>query len=72
MRKTKTIPSAGKLMRAVFSDAEGCILVDFMPREETVSAVSSIQILYKLQSALHDKHSLKRHILEHNNAWPHI
>jgi hypothetical protein len=45
MRKTKTIPSAGKLMRAVFSNAEGCLLVEFMPRKETVSTVFSIQML---------------------------
>jgi hypothetical protein len=39
------ISKAGKLTRAVFSNVAGCILVDFMPRKETVGAVSSIQML---------------------------
>jgi hypothetical protein len=47
-KKARTILSAGKIMATVFWDVEGCILVDFMYRKETVTAVRYVQILQKL------------------------
>jgi hypothetical protein len=41
----------------------GSILVDFLPRKETVNAVCYVQTLQKLQHALHDKRPVKRHNL---------
>jgi hypothetical protein len=50
----------------------GPILVDFLPKKETVNAVHYVQMLQKLQHALCDKCLMKRHtIFQHDNACPH-
>jgi hypothetical protein len=40
--------SAGNIMRPVFWDAEGCTVVNFLPRKEIVSAVHYIPMLHTL------------------------
>jgi hypothetical protein len=47
--KARIIPSAGKIIGTVFLDAKWCILVDFLPRKESVNAVHYVKMLQKLQ-----------------------
>jgi Transposase. len=47
-KKPKTMPLPLKTMRTVFWDAEGCILDEFLPQGETISAGHSLQMLKKL------------------------
>jgi hypothetical protein len=71
-KKARTKPSAAKIVGTVFLYAEGCILVDFLPREETVIVVDYVLMLQELQRALCNRCPMKRHlILQHNNAYPH-
>jgi hypothetical protein len=48
-KKFKVTPSAGKVMATVFWDAEGVILVDIMPRGQTITSDLYIQTLKNLQ-----------------------
>jgi hypothetical protein len=41
-------------------DAEGCILVDFLPKEETFNAAHYIQMFKKLRSAFRETRQMKR------------
>jgi hypothetical protein len=36
------MPLAGKITGRVFWDAEGCVLVDFLPKKETANVVCYI------------------------------
>jgi hypothetical protein len=63
---------ATKTSRICLAAAEGCILVDFLSRKETVITVRYVQTLQKLRRALCDKTPMKRRIiLRHDNARPH-
>jgi hypothetical protein len=42
------MPLDGKVMGTVLWDAEGCILVNFIPRKEIVNVVRYIYIIHKL------------------------
>jgi hypothetical protein len=56
----------------IFLDAQGCILIDFLPRTETIDAILYVQALLTLRHSLHDERPMKRHISpQHNNAHPH-
>jgi hypothetical protein len=46
--KARTTPSAGKIVAIVFWDAEGCILVNFLPRKENINAIRYVQMFQKL------------------------
>jgi hypothetical protein len=62
-KKDKTIPLAGNVIETVFWDAKGYILLDFLPRKETISKVFYVQMLQKSQHALHYKHLMERLII---------
>jgi histone-lysine N-methyltransferase SETMAR len=71
-RKQKTVPSASKVMGTVFCDSEGCKLVDFLEKGETVNAARYVQTPNKLRRALREKRPKKKTvILQHENAGPH-
>lgn len=65
------MPSASEIMRTVFWDVEGCILIEFLPPGETINAAHYIETLKKFRRALHDKRPGKNIILHHDNARPH-
>jgi hypothetical protein len=44
-KKFKTFPSGGKVVITVFWDCEGVILVDAMPRGETINSDAHISML---------------------------
>jgi hypothetical protein len=47
-KKATAIHSGGKITGKIFQDAEVCVLVNFLPRKETVNAVHYVQRLQKL------------------------
>ena len=69
----KTQKSAGKIMATVFWDAQGVILIDFLPRGETINSEAYIETLTRLRARIRrgrpnltiDK------VLLHDNARPH-
>jgi len=50
--KWQTIPSASKTMDTVFWNAEGCILVKFMPHGKISNAAHYLHMIQELQHAL--------------------
>jgi len=47
-RKFKVQASAGKIMCTIFRDAEGILLIDFMPQKVTITGVYYADVLHKL------------------------
>lgn len=73
-KKFKTTPSAGKVMITVFWDIEGVILVDVMPRGETINSQAYIKTLKKLNQRFRRVRPHKNPadlLLLHDNARPH-
>jgi hypothetical protein len=60
-KKFWTLSSAEKIMGTVFGDANVCILIDILPRNETVNTVCYVQMFRKLQCALCDIYLMKTH-----------
>jgi len=54
-RKFKVQASAGKVMCTIFWDAEGVLLIDFMPHKVTVTGVYYGDLLHKLHLAIKEK-----------------
>ena len=54
-RKFKTQPSAGKVMATVFWDANGVIMLDFLPKRRTITGVYYENLLYQLRTAVREK-----------------
>jgi len=70
-KKAKTVPSAAKVMGAVFWDAEGLILAKFLEPGQAITAARYVQTLHKLRHALHDKRPGRNIIILHDSARPH-
>jgi histone-lysine N-methyltransferase SETMAR len=73
-RKFKFIPSAKKMMATVFWDYCGVLLVDFLPRGESVNAAHYCETLDRLREAVRRKRPgllSTGVILLHDNATPH-
>jgi histone-lysine N-methyltransferase SETMAR len=63
-----------KSMATIFWDSQGIILIDFLPRGETINAVRYCQTLNKLREAIRRKRPgrlTEGVILQHDNATPH-
>jgi len=54
-RKFKVQASAGKVMCTIFWDAEGILLIDFVPHKATVTGVYYGDLLNKLRLAIKEK-----------------
>ena len=68
----KPSPSAGKVMITVFWDSRGVLLLDFLPKGETINSLRYQQKLKKLSRSIHLKGpNLKNVILHHDNARTH-
>jgi len=65
-KKQKTMPLAMKIMSAVFLDAEGCILIEFMELGKNINAACYVQTLLKLHHALRDKRPGRNVIQQHD------
>jgi histone-lysine N-methyltransferase SETMAR len=71
-KKPKKVTSASKVMGTVFCDSEGCKLVDFLKKGETISAARYVQTLNKLRRGLRGKPpKQKTVILQYDNARSH-
>jgi [histone H3]-lysine36 N-dimethyltransferase SETMAR len=71
-KKFKLAPSAGKVMITVFWDVQGVLLIDFLPKGETINSVRYQETLKKLAVAIRRKRpTLQNVILHHDNARPH-
>jgi hypothetical protein len=71
-KNPETVPSASKVMGTVFWDSEGCILVKFLEKGETISAARYVQTLNKLRRALREKRPKKKTvIIQRDNVRPH-
>ena len=54
-KKFKTQPSAGKVMATIFKDAKGVIMLDYLPRRNTVIGVHYANLLDQLRTAIREK-----------------
>ena len=71
-KKFKLAPSAGKVMITVFWDVHGVLLVEYLPKGETINSARYQETLRKLASAIRRKRpNLQNVILHHDNARPH-
>jgi hypothetical protein len=70
--KWQTIPSTSKTIGTVFLNAEGWLLVKFMPYGEIINAAHYLYMIQKLQHVLCDKYPGKENItLQQDNAGSH-
>jgi len=73
-RKFKVQASASKIMCTIFWDAEGILLIDFMPQKVTITGVYNPDLLHKLHLAIKEKRRgklTKVPLLLHDNAPAH-
>jgi len=73
-RKFKVQASAGKIMSTIFWDAEGILLIDFIPQKVTITGVYYADLLHKLRLAIKEKRRgklTKVLLLLHDNAPAH-
>ena len=73
-KKFKAQKSAGKIMATVFWDAQGVILVDFLPKGETINSEAYIQTLTRLRARIQrvrPNMPIDNVLLLHDNARPH-
>src|SRR6266496_2694956 len=71
-KKFKLLPSDGKVMITVFWDIQGVLLLDFLPKGETINSARYQETLKKLKCSIRRKGpSLQEVILHHDNARPH-
>ena len=54
-KKFKTQPSAGKVMATLFWDANGIIMLDFLPKRSTITEVHYPNLLDQLRTAIREK-----------------
>ena len=72
--KARVVKSAGKTMLMLFWDAEGPVLVDFLPPKTTITDQYYAKVLANLHNAIKEKRrgKLTRGVLLlHDNAPPH-
>ena len=68
----KCSPSVGKLMISLFWDNWGVLLLDFLPKGETINSIRYQETLKKLARSVRRKRpDLHDVILHHDNARPH-
>ena len=73
-KKFKAQNSAGKIMATVFWDSQGVILVDFLPKGETINSEVYIETLRKLKAKIRRVRpnlDMANVLLQHENACPH-
>ena len=73
-KKAKSVLSAGKVMASIFWDAKGILLIDYLPKGQTITGEYYSNLLDQLQQAIEEKRpglTKKKIILHQNNARPH-
>jgi histone-lysine N-methyltransferase SETMAR len=72
--KARVRPSAGKLMASIFWDQDGPLLIDSLPRGETINKEYYAKLMRQLRQAIVEKRRGKLAagvLLLHDNATPH-
>jgi histone-lysine N-methyltransferase SETMAR len=54
-KKTRSVPSAGKVMASVFWDAEGILFIDYLEKGKTVTGEYYSNLLTKLDETICEK-----------------
>lgn len=73
-KKAKVVLSAGKVMASVFWDSQGLLLIDYLPKGQTINGEYYVDLLDKLDTAIRKKRphlAKKKIIFQHDNARPH-
>ena len=73
-KKFKTQPSAGRVMAKVFLDAKGVMMLNFLPKRNTVTGVYCANLLDQLRIAIREKRRgklSKAVLLQQDNARAH-
>lgn len=73
-RKYKVCPSASKLMATIFWDAEGILLIDYLPKKTTMNADYYANLLCQLRDTIKEKRRGKLRsgvLILHDNAPVH-
>jgi hypothetical protein len=70
-KKCKTIPSASKIMATVFSYCEGMILIDVLPRGQTINSDVYVETLKKFSRRVRPNKDVTKVLLHHDNTRPH-
>ncbi|XP_071088847.1 histone-lysine N-methyltransferase SETMAR-like [Haliotis cracherodii] len=74
-KKFKTQPSAGEVMATIFWDTKGVLLIDYLPRGQTITGEYYYDLLDRLRTAILAKRRgkiTKGVLLQHDNARVHI
>jgi DNA-binding Xre family transcriptional regulator len=73
-KKTRSVPSAGKIMASVFWDAEGILFIDYLEHGKTVTGEYYSNLLTRLDGKIHEtRRGLQKKIIifQKNNAPTH-
>ena len=73
-KKAKAVKSAGKVMASVFWDAKGILMIDYLPRGQTITGDYYADLLHKLQECIQQKRpglARKKIIFHQDNARVH-
>jgi hypothetical protein len=54
-KKTRSVPSAGKVMASVFWDAEGILFIDYLGKGKTITGEYYSNLLTRLDKKICDK-----------------
>jgi len=73
-KKTRSVPSAEKVMASVFWDAEGILFIDYLEKSKTIAREYYSNTLTRLDKKIHKKRpslQKKKIILHQDNAHAH-
>jgi len=73
-KKTRSVPSAGKVMLSVFWDAEGILFIDYLEKGKTITGEYYSNLLTRLDEKIRDKRpglQKKKIIFHQDNATAH-
>jgi histone-lysine N-methyltransferase SETMAR len=71
-KKTRSVPSAGKVMASVFWDAEGILFIDYLEKCKTITGEYYSNLLTRLDEKIHEKRPglQKKKIIFHQDNAP--
>jgi hypothetical protein len=71
-KKTRSVPSVGKVMASVFWDAEGILCINYLEEGETITGEYNSILLTRLDEKIHEKRPglQKKKIIFHQDNAP--
>ena len=73
-KKFRVQKSAGKFLALIFWDQDGILLIDYLPKDQTINAKNYLSLLVQLKDILKEKHRgkfTKEVLFLHDNAPAH-